>query len=429
MKFISKLTLSACLVAVAMVGCSRKEEAKTEEAKSTGGGEVEVLHWWTSGGEARSVAELKKMLEEKGDTWKDFAVAGGGGETAMTVLKSRVVSGNPPTAAQVKGPGIQEWAREGVLANLDPVAQAGDWDNLLPKVVSDIMKYQGHYVAVPVNVHRVNWMWANPAVFEKAGAQVPTTWDEFKVAADKIQKAGFIAVAHGGQPWQDATLFESIALGVGGADWYRQAFVDLNPDALNSPTMVKAFDTLRMVQQYIDKDAANRDWNLATAMVINGKAGMQFMGDWAKGEFTAAGKVPGKDYICAPAPGTAGAFTFNIDSFIMFKQKEESAQKAQADLAEAIMDPKFQEIFNLNKGSIPVRLGMDLSKFDQCAKDSAATFVSASDEGTLVPSWAHEMAMPPANKGAMFDVVTAFMNTPSMSSQDAASQMAAAGKL
>ncbi|MGD2140653.1 MAG: ABC transporter substrate-binding protein, partial [Burkholderiales bacterium] len=306
-----KLALSACLVAVALSACSRDEE------KTGAGGEVEVLHWWTSGGEARSVAELKKMLEEKGDTWKDFAVAGGGGETAMTVLKSRVVSGNPPTAAQVKGPGIQEWAREGVLANLDTVAQAGDWDNLLPKVVSDIMKYQGHYVAVPVNVHRVNWMWANPAIFEKAGAQIPTTWGEFKTAADKIQNAGFIAVAHGGQPWQDATLFESIALGVGGADWYRQAFVDLDPKALNSPTMVKAFDTLRMVQQYIDKDAANRPWNEATAMVINGKAAMQFMGDWAKGEFTAAGKVPGTDYVCAPAPDTAGAFTFNIDSFIM----------------------------------------------------------------------------------------------------------------
>ena len=202
-----KSGIAAGLVAAALAACSR----------GGGGGEVEVLHWWTSGGEAASVAELKKMLEAKGDTWKDFAVAGGGGETAMTVLKSRVVSGNPPTAAQVKGPGIQEWAQEGVLANLDTVAQAGDWDNLLPGVVSKVMKYEGHYVAVPVNVHRVNWMWANPAVFEQAGASMPTTWEEFKVAADKIQKAGLIAVAHGGQPWQDSTLFESIALGVGGA--------------------------------------------------------------------------------------------------------------------------------------------------------------------------------------------------------------------
>ena len=73
----------------------------------TRAGEVEVLHWWTSGGEAKSVAELKKILEANGHKWKDFAVAGGGGENAMTVLKSRVVSGKPPTAAQVKGPSIQ----------------------------------------------------------------------------------------------------------------------------------------------------------------------------------------------------------------------------------------------------------------------------------------------------------------------------------
>jgi glucose/mannose transport system substrate-binding protein len=391
-------------------------------------GEVEVLHWWTSGGEARSVAELKKILESKGDKWKDFAVAGGGGETAMTVLKSRVVSGKPPTAAQVKGPGIQEWAREGVLANLDDVAKTGQWDNLLPPVVSNVMKYQAHYVAVPVNVHRVNWMWANPAVFQKAGAKIPTTWDEFATAADKIQKAGFIAVAHGGQPWQDATVFESVALGVGGAEWYRKAFVDLDQKALASPAMEKAFATLRTVQKYIDKDAANRDWNLATAMVINGKAAMQFMGDWAKGEFTAAGKTPGKDYICMPAPGTQGAFTFNIDSFIMFKQKNADAQKAQAHLAAAIMEPQFQEVFNLNKGSIPVRMGMNLAKFDQCAKDSSAEFSSAAKSNQLVPSWAHEMAMPPANKGAMFDVVTAFMNTPSMTPKAAAEKMAAAGK-
>jgi glucose/mannose transport system substrate-binding protein len=391
-------------------------------------GEVEVLHWWTSGGEARSVAELKKILESKGDKWKDFAVAGGGGETAMTVLKSRVVSGQPPTAAQVKGPGIQEWAHEGVLANLDDVAKTGTWDALLPPVVSNVMKYQGHYVAVPVNVHRVNWMWANPEVFKKAGATIPTTWEEFAVAADKIQKAGFIAVAHGGQPWQDSTVFESVALGVGGADWYRKAFVDLDSKALNSPNMEKAFDTLRMVQKYIDKDAANRDWNLATAMVINGKAGMQFMGDWAKGEFTAAHKVPGKDYICVPAPGTKGAFTFNIDSFIMFQQKDPSAKSAQAHLAAAIMEPQFQEVFNLNKGSIPVRMGMNLDKFDQCAKDSAAEFAAAAKNNKLVPSWAHEMAMPPANKGAMFDVVTSFINTPGMSAKTAAQRMAAAGK-
>ncbi len=104
---------------------------------------------------------------------------------------------------------------------------------------------------------------------------------------------------------------------------------------------------------------------------------MQFMGDWAKGEFTAAGKSPGKDYVCMPAPGTKGAFTFNIDSFILFEQKNADAKEAQRALAAAIMEPEFQEVFNLNKGSIPVRTGMSMAKFDQCAKDSSSEFESS----------------------------------------------------
>ena len=180
-------------------------------------GEVEVLHWWTSGGEAAAVQELQKMLQKEGHTWKDFAVAGGAGANAMTALKSRAVSGNPPTAAQVKGPQIQEWAQLGVLTNIDDVAQAEGWDALVPRVVADIMKYEGHWVAVPVNVHRINWMWCNPEVFEKAGAAVPTTWSEFIESAKKIQKAGFIPVAFGGQSWQEATVWESIVAGVGGS--------------------------------------------------------------------------------------------------------------------------------------------------------------------------------------------------------------------
>ena len=63
----------------------------------------------------------------------------------------------------------------------------------------------------------------------------------------------------------------------------------------------------------------------------------------------AAGKVPGKDFLCAAAPGTGNAFTFNVDSFAMFKLKSADAQKAQADLAAAIMGPEFQEVFNLNR--------------------------------------------------------------------------------
>ncbi len=390
-------------------------------------GEVEVLHWWTSGGEAKSVAELKTMMQGKKHTWKDFAVAGGGGDNAMTVLKSRVVAGNPPAAAQIKGPAIQEWAAEGVLANLDATAKAEKWDSLLPKVVADVMKHKGNYVAAPVNVHRVNWMWANSAVLKKAGVTgAPKTWDEFFAAADKVKKAGLIAVAHGGQNWQDFTTFESVVLGVGGAKFYNDALVSLDQKALNSDTMKKSLETFRKIKSYTDAAAPGRDWNLATAMVIQEKAAFQFMGDWAKGEFSAAGKVPGKDYICAAAPGTANAFTFNVDSFAMFKLKDSGAQKAQADLAASIMSPAFQEVFNLNKGSIPVRLSMDMAKFDDCAKLSSKDFVSTAKTGGLVPSVAHGMAIKPAAEGAIKDAVSQFWNDDKISVADGVKNIAKA---
>jgi len=256
-------------------------------------GEVEVLHYWTSGSEAKATASLKASLQAKGHTWRDFAVAGGAGDAAMTVLKSRVVSGNATSAAQIKGPSIQEWAREGVLASIDDVAKAEQWDSLLPKVVSDAMKYKGSYVAVPVNVHRINWLWINPAFFQKANAKVPTNWDEFFVAAEALKKAGVTPLAHGGQSWQDFTTFDIVALGLGGPEFYRKAFIERGPASLASPTMEKTLETFRRLKAYTDRGANGRDWNLATAMVIKGEAGMQLMGDWAGGEFQAAGKVAG----------------------------------------------------------------------------------------------------------------------------------------
>ncbi|HCH01888.1 MAG TPA: sugar ABC transporter substrate-binding protein [Vibrio sp.] len=411
-------TMKKSLLTLALLSTSQLSQA----------GEVEVLHWWTSGGEAKSVAVLKEMMEKDGHSWKDFAVAGGGGESAMTVLKTRAVSGNPPAAAQMKGHNIQEWADLGFLTNLDDVAKQGDWDGILPKVVADTAKYEGHYVAVPVNVHRVNWLWANKAIFDKEGLKVPASWDEFFKVGDKLKADGIIPLAHGGQPWQDATLFEAIALEkLGNAD-YNKAFVELDQDVLSGDKMVEAFTTFKKVRDYIDSNSPGRDWNVATSMVINGQAAMQVMGDWAKGEFSAANKQPGTDYTCSPTPGTADSFTFNVDSFAFFQIKDKENQKAQQDLAKTILSKPFQEVFNLNKGSIPVRLDMDMSKFDKCALDSMAAFKATADTGGLVPSMAHGMSTTSYVQGAMFDVITNFFNDKDADPKAAAEKLAKAVK-
>ena len=378
--------------------------------------QAEVLHWWTSGGEAKSVAVLQQEFADNGGTWTDMPVAGGGGDAAMQALRARVLAGNAPTAVQLKGPAIQEWYEEGVLADISAVAEAQGWADVLPESIAGHMKCEGTWCAAPVNVHRVDWIWANADVLESNGIAMPTSWDEFNAAAKKLQAAGIIPLAHGGQAWQDATVFEAVALGILGADGYRKAFVDLDQETLTSPAMVAVFDQMRMMRGFVDPNFPGRDWNLATAMVMNGEAAFQIMGDWAKGEFLAAGKAPGDDFLCASTPGEG--FLYNVDSFAMFSVDGDDKQAGQALLAELIVGKNFQKVFNLNKGSIPARTDVSLDEFDSCATLSSDEMAASNEGGSLLPSYAHGMALRGAQSGAITDVVTQHFNS-DMSSEDA----------
>ncbi|WP_170411600.1 ABC transporter substrate-binding protein [Ruegeria atlantica] len=383
--------------------------------------QAEVLHWWTSGGEAKSVAVLQEEFASNGGTWTDMPVAGGGGDAAMTALRARVLAGNAPTAVQLKGPAIQEWYEEGVLADISSVAEAEGWADVLPASIAGHMQCEGTWCAAPVNVHRVDWIWANADVLAANGIEMPTTWDEFNAAADKLQAAGVIPLAHGGQAWQDATVFETVVLGIGGPEFFQKALVDLDPEALTSDTMVQVFDQMRTLRGYVDENFSGRDWNLATAMVMNGEAAFQIMGDWAKGEFLAAGKKPGEDFLCASTPGDG--YLYNVDSFAMFDVDGDDKKAGQDLLAKLIVAPNFQKVFNLNKGSIPARTDVGLEDFDICANLSAEDMGSTSAAGSLLPSYAHGMALRGSQSGAITDVVTAHFNS-DMSSADAVQQLA-----
>lgn len=385
------------------------------------GPEAEVLHWWTSGGEAKSVAVLQKEFAENGGAWTDMPVAGGGGDAAMTALRARVLSGNAPTAVQLKGPAIQEWYEEGVLADISSVAEAEGWADVLPASIAGHMKCEGAWCAAPVNVHRIDWIWANADVLKANDIAMPTTWAEFNAAAEKLQAAGVIPLAHGGQAWQDATVFESVALGIGGPEFFKKAFIELDMDTLKSDTMVEIFDQMRTLRGYVDSNFAGRDWNLATAMVMNGEAAFQIMGDWAKGEFLAAGKVPGQDFLCASTPGEG--YLYNVDSFAMFDVDGDDKKSGQDLLAKLIVGQNFQKVFNLNKGSIPARVDVALDEFDSCAHTSAKDMNASNDSGSLLPSYAHGMALRGAQAGAITDVVTAHFNS-DMSSAEAVEMLA-----
>jgi glucose/mannose transport system substrate-binding protein len=370
---------------------------------------VEVLHWWTSGGEAKALNVLKDMLQKEGVTWKDMPVAGGGGTQAMTALKARVAAGNPPAAVQLLGYDVTDWAEEGALADISAVAEKNGWDKVVPPALQAFSKYKGKWIAAPVNVHSTNWVWLNKALYDKAGGKAPENFDEFIALLDKFKAAGVTALAQGGAPWQDATVFDSVVIATGGIDFYKKALVDLDPAALGSDNMTKVFERMSKLGTYFDANRAGRDWNLATAMVIKGEAGAQIMGDWAKGEFVTAGKKPGEDFVCIRFPGTQGVVTFNADQFAAFKVGE-GQREGQLKLVAAVEDPAFQTSFNVIKGSAPARVDVSDTAFDSCGKKAIADLKDASAKGTLIGSFAHGHANRANIKLAMYDVITRELN-------------------
>lgn len=376
---------------------------------------LEVLHWWTAQGELESQMILAKALSAQNIEWQNFAIVGEGGDSAIRVLQMRALSGNPPDAAQIKGPDIGEWTKVGMLDEIDNVVDTRSWQDILPPVVRDTITYNGHYMAVPVNVHRVNWLWLNKKIFAALKLSVPTTWDEFFVTADKIKAAGYLPLAHGGTAWQDALLFESMALSLLGAEKYKKAFVNHDEEILNSAEMIALFEKFKRLNGYIDKSLVGKDWFNASQLIATDQAAMQFMGDWAKGMWDASGKVAMVDYLCVDVPDSKGVFSYNIDSFVLFEKYNFQARKnVQSLFVNTLLSKSFQTEFNLSKGSIPVRNDIDMGKFDPCSQKSYADF----NHDQLVPSFTQNLATTSHLQNIITQIISNYFNDPNADAAD-----------
>jgi glucose/mannose transport system substrate-binding protein len=386
-----------------------------------------MLHQWASGSDAAAIAKLGEMFTAAGGVWEQTAIAG---HTANTIAKLRadVIAGNAPPAVQLKGPEIAEWDATGGTANLDELAAAEKWDAVVAPELLPVMKPTGHWVAAPMNIHRINWLWANKSVLDAAGiTELPKTWAEFNADCDKIVAMGKTCLAHLSADWTDATTFEVVVYGQS-LDLFKKAFVDGDIDALRSPEMAKAFEQMRlMVDKYMDPAIAGRDYDTASNMMANGDAAFFIMGDWEIGVLLAAGFKPGTDILCGQAPTDWGkpGFILNSDSVVFFQQKDPDYIEGQKLLASIILSPEFQTIFNQAKGSIPARLDVDLSTgFNPCQQIAQKDLQAAIEAGTLVRSMAHNMTVLQKYRGAMMETITEFVNTPEMTGEEAANVMA-----
>lgn len=377
--------------------------------------EVEVIHWWTSKSEQQAVSILAEQFNKLGDDkWIDAAIAQG--KNARSVTIQRILGGRPPAMAQFNiSRQFEELIEEDLLVDLTPLAEQEGWHDFVRPVslLSSCMK-DGRIYCVPMNIHTNNLLWTNKSIFAEAGVAEPTTWEELLTVAPKIRAAGHIPLTLGGESWQETLVFYVVLLGADDTTLWEKVFRDRDMNAIGSEAMFNVFETLGELKQYVDEGSPGRNWNDATNMVITGNAAMQLMGDWARGEFLAAGKEAGKDYGCIIGPALSPSLLVGGDAFVFPKQKNKEVEAAQFRMASLLLTAEVQAKFNSAKGSLPVRGDVDLPSADACVQKGMALL---EQEGAV--SNHMEIYLDSDSTGEIMDLVSTFWNTPSMSAKAA----------
>ncbi|UPA23227.1 ABC transporter substrate-binding protein [Shinella oryzae] len=380
--------------------------------------DLEVTHWWTSGGEAAAVAELAKAFDATGNKWVDGAIAGAGG-TARPIMISRITGGDPMGATQFNhGRQAEELVESGLMRDLTDVATRENWKDIIkPASLLDSCTFDGKIYCAPVNIHSWQWLWLSNGAFEKAGVAVPKNWDEFVAAAPALEKAGIVPLAVGGQPWQAAGAFDVLMVAIAGKDTFYKVFKDRDAEVAGGPDIAKVFKAADDARR-MSKGTNVQDWNQATNMVITGKAGGQIMGDWAQGEFALAGQVAGKDYTCLPGLGVNDIISTSGDAFYFPLLNNEEKSKAQEVLASTLIAPATQVAFNLKKGSLPVRGDVDLAAANDCMKKGLEILA----KGNVIE--APDQMLSADSQKQKEDLFSEFFANPSMTPEDAQKRFA-----
>lgn len=393
--------MAAMLLAAAAFGA-----VSTASAEDVG--ELEVVHSWTSAGEAAALAVIVEEFEKAGGKWVDTAVAGI--EAMQTLALNRILGGNPPGSVKyVAGPQMDNLVEAGMLRTLDDVAAEGRWSEVLPQAFLDAITREGHIYAVPVHNHGQNWMRYSKEVLAKSGVtEVPNNWDDFFAAMDKVKAAGYIPIAVAGQRWLEQVVFNNVLISAAGRDTYLSIFRDLDVEAVRSPEFRKAAEIFGRMRDYLDPGFPGRSWNNTFNLILTNQAAVQFIGDFVKGEILAAGQTPGVEVGCQLTMD-GSTFIISGDTFVFPKIDDPRVRAAQDLLAKTIVAAETQVPFSRLKGSVPIRTDVDTSSLDQCAQAGIAVL---SNPEAQVPT--PEMLITPAMRGMMQDAISSFLNDSSM---------------
>ncbi|MCI0713836.1 MAG: ABC transporter substrate-binding protein [Chloroflexi bacterium] len=411
------LTLCMLVTATVVPGITQAQDGELS-------GDLEIFSWWAGDDGGPAIEALIALYSERhpGVEVINATVTGGSGVNARAVLQTRMLGGDPPDSFQVHAGQelIGTWVIADRMEDLTFLYEQEGWFDAFPAGLIELLTYEGGIYSVPLNIHRSNVLWYNPAQLETWGVAVPATWDDFLAACPTLQDQGVTPLVVG-EAWTVNHLWESVALSVLGVDAWNGIWTGETDPA--GPEMIDVWAKFGEILACtnINEDAGSLTWQQAVDRVVDGGAAFNVMGDWAAGYMaTTLELVPGEGFGWAPAPGTDGVFMMLSDSFGL-PNGVANRDNTIAWLA-LLGSVEGQDTFNSLKGSIPARVDADTANAElyNAYLQSAAADWSAD---TIVGSLAHGLV---ANQRFMNDfnvVMEVFLTS---SSADAAAQAMAA---
>ena len=344
--------------------------------------QAEILHWWSSKGEAAALNIFIEAFKSRGghfyDSKKDDQVASR--EEAI----ERLGKGYPPTLTQWNaGRDVREFYDFGLTSAITEPKIVEKLTESLPRAILDTVMYKDEIVALPINIHSENWMWYSNELIDYQASMISNNWKGLIDHGKELAKKDIPLLAVGDQSWQVRILFSSLFLGIS-RDLYKDVYLKRDPSAIDSAEFKQVLTTYTELAK-LSKSFGDGNWNTQVKAVSDNQAGATFMGDWAKGEFNTLGKSAGSDFGCALTAGSDPSLLLVVDTFILGKVTDSLEKKGQALMLDIISDPETNQKFNALKGSVSPFYKPSADELDPC---SAQVYKTLAKDESVIPPYA-----------------------------------------
>lgn len=380
------LASAAFLAAATMLAaCGDDDSGATSDST----GDVEVMTWWTEGGEKAGLDALIQIFDNQypDQHLVSTPIAGGGGSNAKQVIMQRLTQHDPPSSFQGHAGGeLLDYINTGRLQDISSLYDEEGWTHVFPPDLIDMLTYDGAIYSVPANIHRANLVWANPQVLKDAGLPLtaPASIDDWVDDLRQLQQGGMRAPLAIATDWTQVHLLETVLISDLGPDGYTGLWD--GSTGWSSPEVTAALKDYATLMTFTNDNRVSLDWPEASGMVADGESAYTVMGDWVPASFDQLGLKPLQDYVWWPVPGTAGVYDFLADSFTL--PAGAPNQEGAEDWLRVVGSAEGQKEFNLAKGSIPARTDADPQDYGVYQQSAMQDFSS----DAIVPSLEHGAA-------------------------------------